>query len=271
MKKTLLSLIIWGVLLTPVSKLEAQKKKKNQSNSTPSTEKVLLRYNLAKGNTYKQTLQIDANMEIMGMVMPQKQELQTQTTIVEVASNGNQTHETTYERLYMKQSTPMGDMEYDSDKPSADNPMAELFKDIKGRKVYIVLTPRGKIIETKDSQNVPNNSSLINNNINIEYPEQSVGVGDSWTGEVTNKIEQVGEMKVKSNYKIVSIQNGIAEIEIKGKIYIDDKEQGEISGNSKVDTKTGLALESTIKQKLTMQAQGMEVKSDNTIKITTKI
>ncbi|MCS6796857.1 MAG: DUF6263 family protein [Raineya sp.] len=249
----------------------AQKKKKKRKNETENTasqgEKILLRYNLLKGSTYTQSIGMDMNIEVMGMQIPQKQDMSLKVVVTDVASNGNQNHEATYEKIYMKQTSPMGEMEFDSENPAKQPAEFEQIKQLKGSKFTMIISPRGKVLETKSDRKMTESPTQNNN---IEYPENPVGVGDSWTSETSAKTE-AGEMKSKNSYKIISLSNGIAEVQINGKILIDNKEQGEISGTSKIDIKTGLTIESNLKQKLTMQTQGMDMKMDNAIKVITKM
>ncbi|WP_448530356.1 DUF6263 family protein [Raineya sp.] len=270
--KRLFIFLLAFVVLTNFNESFAQKKKKKNQETSENTApqavgKVLLRYNLPKGTSYTQSLDMDMNIEAMGMQIPQKQSLTMKVLVTDIASNGNQTHEATYEKIYMKQSSPMGDMEFDSDNPAKQPAELGNLKDIKGSKFKMIISPRGKIIEVQMDKNLPDASSQQN----IEYPENPIGIGDSWTGETSNKNEQVGEIKTKTTYKLISINNEIAELEVKGKIYIDNKEQGETNGTIKVNIKTGLATESNVKQVMNMQMQGMEMKLDNTIKATTKM
>lgn len=269
MKRLFAFLLVFVVLANFNESFAQKKKKKNKEtseNTTPQVSKVLLRYNLTKGNSYTQSISMDMNIETMGMQIPQKQNMSMKVIVTDVAANGNQSHEATYEKIYLKQSSPMGDMEFDSENPSKQPAELEQLKQLKGTKFTMVISPRGKIVEIKgDSHQSPMQQN------NVEYPENPVGVGDSWESEQVTKNTQLGEMKVKSTYKVSSINNNIVEVQVSGKIFIDNKEQGEMSGTTKIDSKTGLALESNIKQKLTMQMQGMDMKMDSSINVTTKM
>lgn len=269
MKRLFIFLLAFVVLANFNESFAQKKKKKKTSENTTSQEvgKVLLRYNLPKGTSYTQSLDMDMNIETMGMQIPQKQNITMKVVVTDIASNGDQTHEATYEKIYMKQSSPIGDMEFDSDNPAKQPAELGNLKEIKGSKFKMIITPRGKIVEVKMDKNLPDASSQQS----IEYPENPIGIGDSWTGETSSKNEQVGEIKTKTTYKLISINNEIAELEVKGKIYIDNKEQGETNGTIKVNIKTGLTTESNVKQVMNMQMQGMEMKFDNTIKSTTKM
>ncbi len=269
--KRLFIFLLTFVALSNFNESFAQKKKKKNKETAENTAlqagKILLRYNLPKGATYTQSLDMDMNIEVMGMQIPQKQTMSLKAIVTDIADNGNQTHEITYEKVYMKQSSPIGDMEFDSDNPSKQPAELESLKELKGSKFTMVISPRGKIIEIKTDKNLPQTSTQQN----IEYPESPIGIGESWTGETSDKNEQIGEIKTKTTYKLTSINNEIAEFEAKGKIYIDNKEQGETNGTIKVNIKTGLTIESNIRQIMNIQTQGMEMKLNNTIKATTKM
>ncbi|MCS6794429.1 MAG: DUF6263 family protein, partial [Raineya sp.] len=203
----------------------AQKKKKKDKETTENTAiqsgKVLLRYNLPKGSTYTQSVNMDMTIETMGMQIPQKQDLSLRVVVTDVASNGNQTHEATYEKIYMKQTSPMGEMEFDSDNPAKQPAELAQFKEMKGSKFTMLISPRGKILETKTAGKAIESPAQTTN---VEYPENPVGVGDTWTSEVIDKSEMGEvEMKVNTTYKIISISNNVAEVQINGKIFVDNK------------------------------------------------
>ncbi len=78
--KRLFIFLLAFVVLTNFNESFAQKKKKKNQETSENTApqavgKVLLRYNLPKGTSYTQSLDMDMNIEAMGMQIPQKQSL----------------------------------------------------------------------------------------------------------------------------------------------------------------------------------------------------
>lgn len=120
--------------------------------------------------------------------------------------------------------------------------------------------------------------------INI-LPKKGVKIGESWTE--TENLDQEGKVKSNTTYTLVKVENGVAEISIKGGIPAKSNKQtqngitatisieGNQSGSLKIDEKTGWILNSkmniktTNKQSMTdgKRTESVTQVSDNTITI----
>ena len=120
--------------------------------------------------------------------------------------------------------------------------------------------------------------------INI-LPKKGVKIGESWTE--TDNITPDGKVKSSVTYTLVKVENGIAEISIKGGIPLKSEKQtqqgvtatisiqGTQQGNITVDQNTGwikkstLNIKTTNKQSMTdgKQTESITQTSDSTITI----
>jgi len=258
----LLSLIAVATFAQKKSK-KSKQEQKTEVKSSASNDKVLFRYNLKKGETYEQAIESDMKMQMMGMNINMMQKMATKTTVSNVDASGNLTQETSVEKYYVKQETPMGTMEYDSEDPSKQPTelAAELGK-MKGKKTTTKMTSSGKILEAPQDANITNSA---------QFPEQAIGIGDTWETTVKNFNPALGkEITAQNKYKFLERNNGKAIFEINGKMFLDNKEVGTVTGKMTVDEKTGLTLDANLSQKMKMEVQGSEMQLEGTTKIAGK-
>lgn len=257
-------------------------------------QKSNLKLKLAKGSTY--TLQMATVQLISQEIMGQKQEIDqkismTYTFNVEnVNANGESDIKVTYKTFSISQQSPMGNLEYDSEKPSSSAPEAfKAFSGIVNESFTMKITPEGeikkmegvdKLIEnimkkfnvTDESQKQQLKSSLQSQfgeealkgsmeYMMAVYPEKPVGVGDAWNKSL--KIAMGIPMAISTVYTLKDRKNGVANLDVNSKI---DSAEGEpmqfsgmnmtyqVSGDQKgtlqLDEKTGFTKNSDITQSL---------------------
>jgi len=255
--------------LSYAQKTKKEKKKKGKTEATTKDNgKVLLRYKLNKGDVYTQSLESNQKIMItsMSMEMPMSQNFAFKNTITDVDATGNINTEMVYEKVYMKQTNPMtgAAMEFDSEDAAKQPAELSMLKDLKGKKVTTTTAPNGKITNISDESA----KQALNNSSN-EYPDTPVGVGDTWERKSESKT-QMGVLNTVSTYKVTERKAGLMTVEISSKVTQEGKDAGTQTGKMIIDEKTGLVLENSITQKLSVSAQGMDVQVDGTTKITTK-
>lgn len=266
MKKIALILLISLIGVSSFAQKKQKEKKKSKKELKAEAEamknKVLLRYSLKKGESYEQNMENESKVQVMGMDVAVTQKISMKNLVTDVDASGNLNIETTNEKFYIKQSLPMGEMEYDSEDASKQSPeLTEQFGKVKGTKVTMKMSPTGKMLETDKNLNLPNSSN--------QFPEQAVGVGDTWEMSSTSKNQMLGNKEMTSNnqYKLVERTGGKAIIEVTGKVVSEGKEIGTFSGKMTVEEATGIVLESNILQKMNTEIQGMEAQIEANIKL----
>ena len=141
--------------------------------------------------------------------------------------------------------------------------VSPLIKDAKAKKAFIEQFKQGfneKMIKEEFSKG-----------INI-LPKKGVKIGESWTE--TDNITPDGKVKSSVTYTLAKVENGIAEISIKGGIPLKSEKQTQ-QGNITIDQNTGwikkssLNIKTTNKQSMTdgKRTESVTQTSDSTITI----
>ena len=230
------------------------------SGSLWAQGKVLLRYKPQKGQTYIQNIENLQEVEAMGQLIPQGMGVTSKTTVLSVAANGDIELENVIEKFKSKSISFTGMIDYDSEDPAKQNGPEEL-KAIKGKKTRMKQNSRGKVISTDDPTMEQMMSSVSN-----EYPEQPVGVGDTWT-QSSKLASMMGEIEIVTIYKVKARDKGIMEITISGVFKKDGKDIGMQEGFMKVEEASGLPLEMESKQNLNVSTMGQEAKVKGDVKM----
>ncbi|RKF03536.1 hypothetical protein C8N26_1925 [Tenacibaculum lutimaris] len=222
------------------------------STITFAQEKVLLRLNYEKGDSYIMSMKM---AQIMGTgEMTNNMEIQMKYDITNVS---NDTYESTAKYTKMAMDTKQGalQMSYDSTKKDEEldeagkvirtqmKPMMDAVITMKGDK-------RGIILESKAEPNFQGAEKITEQSNSVVYPENAVAVGDTWT-----MTKNQDGMNMDFTYKVKSISSKNVLIDVSGKITgIAD---GDITGSIDIDKKSGILTESKID--MTMKIQGQDL------------
>ena len=117
--------------------------------------------------------------------------------------------------------------------------------------ITTVMSPRGKILDTKVNPPNPTMNQFTDQSANIEYPEGKVSVGSTWTSDDENQ-----GMKLKTEYKVVKIEAGTVYIDISGTV--SGLGEGTVKGKTEIDIATG--TQKTAEMVVTVSAMGQQVK-----------
>lgn len=253
------------------------------------TEAVDLHFNLQPGTQYqyviesKQTIDI----EMMGTPIKTNQDMMMAATYkVEAADGNNKKLTVNYDRITMKSATPGGEAEYDSQDPAKQD---SLFSSI-GRMINVpfsmVINPQGDIVSVAGVQQAvgqgmdsnmqammqsqfsdSNIRSMMQQSLNV-YPDRPVKVGDEWQRSFSMAVGFMN-MNINNTYKLLSVENGIAHIDIKAQITtkpggasgLEMQLTGVQTGTMDIEVATGLIVDSKIKQQLSgqMNNSGIQV------------
>lgn len=277
------------VLLLSFSLLMVSCKSKTSSSVSGDGQTAEFKLNLNKGDKFQTTMEMvqEIETESMGQSMNINQTMAFDFDL-EVIEKNNQSNfviKNTYKRIYMKQSMPgmgaMGETELDTDDPSKTkgmmgSMMLEQFQKFVGKSFNSEHDSKGKIVKTTLNEMMkditgeePKDGGMQDfSGYSISYPEKPIKIGESWTGEVKQN-NQGMNMVIKSTYTLKSIKDGIAEIEVDGKVSDGnipegDNSKGSVSGTQKgttwVDLKTGWTKESKLNQDMTMEIEQMGMK-----------
>lgn len=274
-----------------------------------SSDAVTLKFNFEPGSKFQYTMDTKQTISqtMMGMSMTINQDMIMESTYdVAAADGGNKKLTVTYDRMYMKTGTPMKTMEYDSKDPAKQAPELKSVGGMIGKPFSMTVTEKGEItsieglsdmlngmIDTTDPNaavareqmagmfNDTTIRSMMQQSMYI-YPDKPVKPGDTWTRQTKMNMVMFA-MTMDNTFKLISVNDGKAHIEMESKITGDAVNNPqmpgmtmELNGTQKgtmdLEVSTGMITDSKLKQeikgKMSMDQGGqkievpMDIKSD---------
>ncbi|GGH11277.1 hypothetical protein GCM10007422_30390 [Pedobacter zeae] len=258
----------------------------------------VLRQNYPVGNKYNFSFISDQmiNQKISGRNVHSTQTIETDYTFdITEAHNGDKDIKVTYNRSFMK-STAMGNamtLNSDDQDSTKNNP----FRGIKGASFFMTVGPNGgiktvagidKMLDnmsqrmSKDTGQVKQIKNALSKQFNNEvvkqtmessfkiYPDKAVKIGDSWT--VDTKMQMSMPIETITQYTLKEIKDGMAILGVKGTLIskgdfevmgnkIETDLSGTNSGETSIDVKTGIVLNSHLRVELygKMKSMGQDI------------
>ena len=214
-------------------------------------ESVLLRLNYNKGDNYLTTVELKQNMGVQGK-MNMNMEM---NSTVSSADDKAIMLESKIGSIIMNMNQGGMAKSYDSNKSSEEldqmgQMMKSQFDPILQATIYNSLDRYGNVLEVRTEPSLPGMEQFTGNQNAINFPDEEVSVGFSWTSEVDNQ-----GMKVLTKYTVSEIAGGAVYLEISGEV--SGLATGAMNGKSTVDISSGIQTASTIE--MTMSVQGMEM------------
>ncbi len=252
---------------------------------TTQAKKVELKYTLEKGAeiSFKMVTDQDISQEVMGQSQATTTS-QTQVmvfTVLDVTAEGNYLMKRKIAGLKVLVSSPMGDMEYNSDEPSADGPFKETLGWLTETPLEFVMSSSGEILEIMDAEKLAeeftakfsgggvesqmvmglagqfsSEEGIIQSlgSMLLKYPEGKIKIGTPW--EVESKMQQVINFKNTTSIQVKEASEDEAILALDGKIELGEGDNtmemqgmemeydlaGGSQGSFEVDLKTGLVI-----------------------------
>lgn len=211
-----------------------------------SVEKISLRYNLQKGQTYPLRVNMEQKISqtLMGQEIAVNQTLglDVRYDIQEVDAQGNMTARVTIEGLRYRMESPMGNIEYDSRKGAAADPTAQVFGALVGAGFTLKMSPTGEVQEVSgveemvegilerldtlgasqdqlmqtlgqwlDEKGLAQTTGLNT----VVYPDYPVAVGEAWSKEISGGGMGVVVLQINNTWTLRSCQGGVCTIEVR--------------------------------------------------------
>ncbi len=223
---------------------------------------VTLRLRPQQGKT--QTIITKANMmtmmEVQGQTMNMSQNMETkQTYTPKEVSDAKSVIETQIEAVKMTISQMGMKLEYDSEHPEKTSPMlAGQTKEIEAKlhkPTSIAYDALGKL--TDDDQNQSTNQL----GVVIELPEKEISVGSTWTNTTSQENNGI-EFEAEITYTVTAISKKSVDVNVSGIVKGQTEDvSGTYTGTASLNPQTGLLINSSIKQNLSMtiSEQGMSI------------
>ena len=222
--------------------------------SATAQESVLLRLNYTKGDSFLVTTESNQSMGTQGGMNMKM----TMGMIVADVVEENIKTESQITSIVMDMMQGGMTMNFDSNKSDEElDQMGQMLKSqfapMMEAVIYNTLDYRGNMIATKFEPAIPGIEQMINNrSMNaINYPEEKVSVGSSWTSENENQ-----GMKMTTKYTVSSISGGVVTLDVSGDM-TGAAGTGTIKGKTTIDISTGISNNSEIE--MTIATQGMNI------------
>ncbi len=258
----------------------------------------VLRQNYPTGYKYDFTITSDQiiNQKVAGRDIHLTQNIGTDYTFdITEGHYGEKDIKVTYNKIFIK-SVAMGNtMTYSSD--DQDSTQKNPFSGFKGASFYMTVTPNGaiktvagidKMLDnmaarmTKDTSQVKQIKNALSKQFSNEvmkqtmessfkiYPDRAVKIGDSWT--VDTKMQMGMPIETITQYTLKEVKYGIATLGVKGTLLskgnfevmgnkMETDLQGTNSGETSLDMKTGIVLNSHLRVELygKMKSMGQDI------------
>lgn len=260
---------------------------------------VDLKLNLQPGSKYLYTMETKMTMEqsAMGQTMKTNNDMIMESTYdVTGTEGGNKRLTVTYDRIAMSMKSGMGNMSYDSKNPSAGDSMLSMMSNMLNRPFSMTVSDKGEIIKVEGLSGIINGMgdtttpegammhkqmsstfndtairSMMQQSLNI-FPDKPVSPGDTWKKSYNMSMSMLN-MKIENEFRLTSVSNGIAHLDVSSKITggggIADEQaknmqinlNGDQKGTMDVEVSSGLVTDSKLKQNIKgdISAMGMKI------------
>jgi hypothetical protein len=143
-------------------------------------------------------------------------------TKVKEVKDGVATIEQRYARVKAKSDSPMMKVDYDSDvEGSKAGPLRNL-AELVGKTATLKVDARGKVHEATMPDGGEEALAAVGSSLKqgfeqavAAWPEQPVGVGDTWQTDMAMPMQAMGELKIKITNKVVAIAAGKVDLDVK--------------------------------------------------------
>ena len=277
-----------------------------------SGDTVNLKMNLTPGSKYAYAMDTKMNIaqSMMGQEMKTSQHMTMEFSYDVAPADGNDRKLTVnYDHIAMKMESPMGSMEYDSKEGGKKDSMLASVGGMLNKPFTMIVAENGDIKKIEGLDAIINGMQgvgspqeeairkqlassfndtamrkMMEQSFNI-YPGKEVKVGDTWNKQTSTNMS-VMTMKLDNTYKLTSVSNGTAHIDVVSKISTDGKPviqggqemkidlNGESKGTMEVEVASGLVSDSkmkqTIKGNVSVMGISVPMSIDNDIHITGK-
>ena len=227
----------------------------NNNNSNAGNGPVELKLNFKQGAKYKYVKESKESIEpqIKGASIAITQNMTTEA-IYQVTPNGKDKNIVfSYERIALKSGNSMMSVEFDSkDTAKQSQKMFQSITDVLHKPYTATITADGNIISIKKPTSLDTSNAtaselnqfsdtalhnMLQQLFNV-YPGKPVKIGDTWTTKGESAISFLNA-SADNTFKLVSINNGIAHIEVNSNLISSPEDNPEIKGLNMRGTQTG--------------------------------
>lgn len=226
----------------------------NNNGSSTDNGPIELKLNFKPGAKYKYIKESKESIEpqIKGASIAISQNMTTEAIYQVTSAGQDKTITFSYDRIALKSGNSMMSVEFDSkDTAKQSQKIFQSITDVLHKPYTATLTADGNIVNIKKPSAVDTNASsselnqfsdtaihnMLQQLFNV-YPGKPVKIGDTWTSKSESAISFLNAAS-DNTYKLASISNGIAHIEINSNLISGAADNPEIKGLNMRGTQTG--------------------------------
>jgi len=202
-------------------------------------------YRYSIKNNIALTQEIDKDNSI---TINQNMTMASSYSVVSLAPEGKNVS-VTYERITMSSGNQLFSLDYDSENDNGTDPMYEDLRNLIDKTFKMTVSEKGDIVSsepvivgqgTTNSAYNFNDSSIRKIMLHIlqVYPGRDVQPGDIWERTYLTSVG-FANVRVKNKYQLVSVIDGIAHIELQGRVTSEKNEQAQNSNMTLNGVQTG--------------------------------
>ncbi|WP_257667638.1 DUF6263 family protein [Parapedobacter tibetensis] len=275
-------------------------------NPLSRQKEVLLKFNLQPGDKYHFSSVTKQNIvqEAMGQQMTTTQDIVADYIYdIQAVQNGMTTINVTFGSIKMDMDVAgMQKLTYDSDNPDGGTEELKAMSNMVGKSFLMEINEEGsvekieglaEIISSIGGQQAEllkqsfGDSSMIQNMNQVTniYPNKKVRVGDKWMKKFSGPVAGIMQSEATSDFSLSDIEGDLAILEMNGEMDFSKLEggggnpmlqgaefklKGTQTGTLEVDIKSGLPLQTKLKQAISgnLEVQGMQIPMTITSDIT---
>ncbi len=229
------------------------------SLTSTAQESVLLRHNYTKGDSYITNQSVKQGMGLQGGM---NMKISMGMIVTDVSEN-NIKMESKISSVAMDMMQGGMTMSYDSNNKDVElDQMGQMLKSqldpMMEATIHTSIDNLGNILETRTEPTIPAMSQLTGTSNYMNYPEEKVVVGSSWSTENDNQ-----GMKMNITYTVAAIADGIVTLDVSGNV--TGAGTGNIKGISTIDIESGIVKSSDLKVSISSQGMDVTVTTNSTI------
>lgn len=253
------------------------------------SESVDLRFRLSKGAKYttRSLTKINTSLQWLNKPAAISSEMQTEGSF-EVADTGNGEKKMVFilDRLIVNLTSPQGNFTHDSRDSGAPQKERSEIAFLLGTPAPFVMDDSGRILGARglagglpaEVGTDPDVAAILRQSFNdtalsnrlqqemVAYPGREVKPGDTWQRQAQMNLNG-NCITAQNTYKLLSIKDGVAKIEVRGKLGMDNggpilasapaSISGQLSGTQEIEVSSGLPLKAAYRLDLKGTASQM--------------
>lgn len=233
---------------------------------------IKLSFNLLPDSTYRYSIKNNISLtqeidEEKAIAINQNMTLMNAYKVIALKPS-ERTVSVTYERITMSSGNQLFSLDYDSESDNGTDPMYEDLRNLIDKNFKMVISPAGDIIASEPVIRSRNDggaykfddSSIRKIMLHVlqVYPGVAVEEGSIWERSYATSVG-FANVRVRNRYQLVSVKDGVAHVELQGRITSDNALQtqdsdmqlkGMQNGEMEIDIKSGLVVSGKISQQL---------------------